>query len=203
MTSTADHDVTQLLHALGAGDEEAMSELFTAVYQELRRLAHGQRLGWRGQDTLNTTALVHEAYMRLAAAEGAEWQNRGHFFAVACKAMRRILINRARDAATQKRGGDAKRAGITGADTPRVDPEANEELLALDAALTRLEQLDPRQGRVVECRFFGGLGIAETAETLGVSTATVKRDWLAARAWLYRELKPVGRSSPADSSPAT
>lgn len=188
MSTQDDHDITQLLHALGAGDEEAMSELFTAVYQELRRLAHGQRLGWRGQETLNTTALVHEAYLRLATAEGAEWRNRGHFFAVACKAMRRILINRARDASTQKRGGDAKRAGITGPDTPAVDPEANEELLALDAALTRLERLDPRQGQVVECRFFGGLGIAETAEALGVSTATVKRDWLAARAWLYREL---------------
>lgn len=181
-------EITELLRALSAGDEAALDELFEVVYQELRRLAHGQRRRWRGEETLNTTALVHEAYLKLSAGRQPRWQDRGHFFAVACKAMRQILIDRARRSHAEKRGGERRRKTLSSAELPAIPPAAKAELLALDEALDRLEALDSRQAKVVECRFFGGLGVEETAEAVGVSTATVKRDWRAARAWLYREL---------------
>lgn len=183
------HEVTRLLAALRGGDGRALDRLFDAVYQELRRVAHGQRAGWRGGETLNTTALVHEAYLKLSGGSGGNWQDRGHFFAVAAKAMRRILIDRARYAGAERRGSGRKPEPLTDVELPALPPGIGDELLALDSALDRLEALDPRQARVVECRFFAGLDVEETAEAVGISTATVKRSWRAARAWLYRELQ--------------
>lgn len=181
-------EITELLKAIAAGEEAAMDELFEAVYGELRRLAHGQRARWRGEETLNTTALIHEAYLKLSSAREPRWEDRGHFFAVASKAMRQILIDRARRSQAEKRGGERRRKSLSSAELPAVPPQARAELLSLHEALTRLEEFDERQARVVECRFFGGLGVEETAEAVGVSTATVKRDWRAARAWLYNQL---------------
>jgi RNA polymerase sigma factor (TIGR02999 family) len=183
-----DHgEITELLRELGSGREGALEELFEAVYGELRRLAHGQRRRWRGEETLNTTALIHEAYLKLAGGRLPN-QDRGRFFAVASRAMRQILIDRARRSRAERRGGGAAPASLADLEPPAGRTFPDEELLSLDAALGRLEKLDPRQVRIVECRFFGGLGVAETAAAVGVSTATVKRDWRAARAWLYREL---------------
>ncbi|MGH9379001.1 MAG: ECF-type sigma factor [Thermoanaerobaculia bacterium] len=183
-----EREITELLRALSGGGAGALDELFEAVYGELRRLAHGQRRRWRGEETLNTTALLHEAYLKLSAGQRRRWEDRGHFFAVAAKAMRQILIDRARWSQADRRGGEGKLEALSRSAPPAVPPAAQEELLALDQALHRLEALDERQARVVECRFFGGLGVEETAEAVGVSTATVKRDWRAARAWLYYEL---------------
>lgn len=185
--SESDREITELLEALGEGRDGALDELFATVYGELRRLAHGQRRRWRGEETLNTTALLHEAYLKLAGARRRRWPDRGHFFAVASRAMRQILIDRARRSRAERRGGGRGPVPLAEA-PPRIPPAVREELLALDAAMRRLEAVDVRQVRVVECRFFGGLGVAETAEAVGVSTATVKRDWRAARAWLYHEL---------------
>lgn len=182
-------EITELLAALGAGEEEALNELFEAVYTELRRLAHGQRRRWRGEETLNTTALIHEAYIKLFEGGERRWRSRGHFFAVACRAMRQILIDRARRSSAEKRGGDWQREPLAAAEPVAMPAAARDELLALDEALSRLERLDPRQAWVVECRFFGGLGIEETAEAVGASVPTVVRDWRAARSWLHRELR--------------
>jgi RNA polymerase sigma factor (TIGR02999 family) len=165
-----------------------VNKLFGEVYAELRRLARGQRRRWRGEETLNTTALIHEAYLKLSAGRAERWENRGHFLAVAATAMRQILIDHMRQARAEKRGGDREPSPLTVSALPDVPPASGEELLALDAALQRLEALDARQARIVECRFFGGFDVEETAEAVGVSTATVKRDWRVARAWLYREL---------------
>lgn len=193
MTRHDPGEITELLEALGTGRDGAFEELFEAVYGELRRLAHAQRRRWRGEETLNTTALIHEAYLKLAAGRlsGGRLppeQDRARFFAVAARAMRQILIDRARRSRAERRGGGAAQVSLTdaGPAAGRTFPE--EELLALDEALGRLEEIDPRQVRIVECRFFAGLDVEETAEAVGVSTATVKRDWRAARAWLHREL---------------
>lgn len=183
------NEITELLDALSSGEAGALDQLFDAVYQELRRVAHGQRGGWRGGETLNTTALVHEAYLKLAGSGNQHWQNRGHFFAVASKAMRRILIDRARYANAERRGGGDQQTSLTGVPAPTLPSGVREDLLSLDSALMRLEALDPRQAKVVECRFFGGLDVEETALAVGISTATVKRSWRVARAWLYRELQ--------------
>lgn len=180
-------EITELLEALSSGADGALEKLFAAGYGPLRRLAHGQRRRWRGEDTLNTTALLHEAYLKLSRGRRQDWPDRGRFFAVAARAMRQILIDRARRSQADRRGGGEERSSLTEA-RPVVRSLPVEELLSLDAALGRLEALDPRQVRVVECRFFGGLDVEETAEAVGVSTATVKRDWRAARAWLYRQL---------------
>lgn len=182
-------EITELLAALGAGDDAALDELFETVYSELRRLARGQRRRWRGEETLNTTALIHEAYIKLFESGQRGWQGRGHFFAVACKAMRQILIDRARRSSAEKRGGDLQRESLDAVEPMAMSTAAREELLSLDEALSRLERLDPRQARVVECRFFGGLGLEETAEAVGASVPTVVRDWRAARSWLHRELR--------------
>lgn len=184
-------EITELLAALGVGGEEALEELFEAVYSELRRLAHGQRRRWRGEETLNTTALIHEAYIKLFEGGQRRWQSRGHFFAVACRAMRQILIDRARRSGAEKRGGDRQREPFAAAESIAMSAAARDDLLSLDEALSRLEKLDARQARVVECRFFGGLGLEETAEAVGASVPTVVRDWRAARAWLHRELRAV------------
>lgn len=189
------HEITRLLEALHEGDEHALDELFNVVYDDLRRVARGQRAGWRGGETLNTTALVHEAYLKLSRGGGERWQDRGHFFAVVSKAMRRILIDRARHSSAQRRGGGETPGSLTDVPAPALPPGVREELLSLDSALGRLEALDPRQARIVECRFFAGLDVEETAEAVGVSTATVKRTWRSAQAWLYRELQASAPSS--------
>jgi RNA polymerase sigma factor (TIGR02999 family) len=179
-------DVTRILQAVRGGDPHAADELFRAVYDELHRIASGQRRRWDGNETLNTTALVHEAYLKLVRQEEADWESRAHFFAVAARAMRQILINYAERQVAAKRGGGAVHVSLT--DGVAMAPEAAEELLALHEALDRLASVHERSSRVVECRFFGGFGIRDTAETLGVSAATVERDWAFASAWLRREM---------------
>ncbi|MGH9380592.1 MAG: sigma-70 family RNA polymerase sigma factor [Thermoanaerobaculia bacterium] len=187
--ATAEHEITRLLEAAAGGNDRALEDLFVCVYAQLRRLAHMQRARWRGDETLCTTALVHEAYLRLSQQHQFQWENRAHFFNAASKAMRHILVDYARKQKAAKRGGEKSK--VPADSVPLVADDAVEELLALNEALDRLGELDERQSRVVECRFFAGLGIEETAEALGVSTRTVKRDWRSAQAWLYRELTRI------------
>lgn len=185
--------VTRLLEALQDGDRAALEDLFALVYEELKGLAHRQRRRWQGNYTLNTTALVNEAYLKLVGPAQIEAESRAHFFALAAKAMRQILCNYARDRSAQKRGGGVEHLSVDELELP--DPggsfstEQADTLSALDEALRRLEQVDPRQGRVVECRFFGGLTVEETAAALGISPRTVKRDWVLAQAWIQREME--------------
>lgn len=174
--------VAQLLSRARTGDTDALESLLPIVYEELRSLAHNVRARSGGADTLNTTALVHEAYEKLARG-AAQWEDRSHFFRVAAKAMRQVIINYARAQQATKRGGTQKPVGL---DIEHlVPPERAGPLVALDEALTRLGTLDARQARIVELRYFVGLTIPETAEILGLSPATVKRDWSTARAWLH------------------
>lgn len=179
-------EVTRLLERWREGDVRAIESLMPLVYEELRRLAHARLWGERHGHTLNTTALVHEAYLNLANAQEIDWNNRTHFYAVAARVMRRVLIDYARRRNRLKRDGDKNR--VTLDEALIVDEGRYEELLALDEALTRLEAFDERACRIVEARYFGGLSIAETADALGISAATVKRDWTTAKAWLKREL---------------
>jgi RNA polymerase sigma factor (TIGR02999 family) len=179
-------NLTAVLQAVRSGDRDAVDHLFHAVYAELQRIAHGQRLRLKGNETLNTTALVHEAYLKLVKQQEVQWQDRAHFYAVAATAMRHILVNYAERRMAAKRGGDIPHVPLDEANP--VPEEGAEELLALHEALEGLGKMDERQSRVVECRFFAGLGIRETAEALGVSEATVERDWALASAWLRRSL---------------
>ena len=185
-------DITRLLLAAGQGEREALDALFHLVYEELRSLARSQRRRWHGDLTMNATAIVHEAYLKLANAGTIPSESRGHFFAVAAKAMRHILCNYARDRTRLKRGGGVPNvpidAELDSISIELPDEHAN-ELAGLDEALRKLERTNERQSRVVECRFFGGMSIEDTAVALGLSPATVKRDWAIARAWLYREMK--------------
>jgi RNA polymerase sigma factor (TIGR02999 family) len=191
-------DVTILLAELKKGDKEAASKLIPIVYDELRRLARGYMRRERPDHTLQTTALVHEAYLRLAKQENVNWQSRSHFVGVAAQLMRRILIDHARGHLRDKRGGEKPVLPLN--DALVFSPEHSRELLRLDEALKRLSNLDARQSRIVELRFFGGLSVEETAELLGISPKTVKRDWAVAKAWLHGELsaadgnisKPMG-----------
>ena len=188
--------VTRLLIRLHDGDRAALETLLPLVYDELRVLAHRQRQRWRGDFTLHTTALVHEAYLKLVDQERIGAESQPHFFALASTAMRHLLCNYARDRKRQKRGGAPQKLSLDEARAvPELGPDLSEEqadtLAALDDALRRLEELDERHGRVVECRFFGGMTIAGTAEALGLSPATVKRDWVLAQAWLHCELEGV------------
>ncbi|MCB0716894.1 MAG: sigma-70 family RNA polymerase sigma factor [Bacteroidetes bacterium] len=176
------NDVTQLLLKWGDGDSDAMELLIPIVYDELHRLAHRHRRGERIGHTLNTTDIVHEAFMRLVRLDRIEWKNRNQFFALAAQAMRRLLINSAEKRRAQKRGGNVRHVPID--EEYMLTDSQSEELLALDEALAILRQQNERQHAVVECRFFGGLSVEETAATLGISPATVKRDWAFARAWL-------------------
>ncbi len=179
-------EVTQLLDDLRRG-EPVSDQLFESVYDALRRIARSHRGRWRGNETLNTTALVHEAYLKLVGGDGASYENRAHFLAVAAKAMRHLLVSYAERQSAQKRGGGTPDLSL---DEALLVPEARAvELLALDEALQRLEAVDPRAAEVVECRFFAGLDAEETAAALGISRRTVTRDWGAARAWLYAELR--------------
>lgn len=178
--------VERLIQDLREGESDAMDRLMPLVYDELRRIAHRELVRRRPGDTLDTSALVHEAYVKLADPDGASWNDRGHFFAVCATAMRHIIVDYALKQRTLKRGGEMRRVSL---DEARLMPEQRaEELLALDEALHRLSRLSPRLSRVVECRFFGGLSVAETATALGCSPRTVDRDWQKAKAWLYREV---------------
>ena len=180
-------DITHLLNRLANGDQQAAAQLVPLVYDELRRLAVRRLRHERPNHTLQATALVHEAYMKLAAQRGARWQNRAQFFAVASQAMRRILVDYARTQQRTKRGGKQIRVNLE--EVCLVSPEISEEILAVDESLARLEKLDPRQARVVELRYFTGLNTEEAAEALGISAKTVTREWNVARAWLYADLK--------------
>lgn len=178
--------ITSLLAELHSGNQQAASQLVSLVYPELRKLAHRYMERERPDHTLQATALVHEAYVRMFGSEPIAWQDRAHFFAVAAQQMRRILVDHARQLAAEKRGGAQVRVPLT--DLDALPQRRDESLTALDEALTRLEALDSRASRVVELRFFGGLTDKETAEVLGVSVSTVRRDWEFARAWLFDQL---------------
>ncbi len=180
------HEVTLLLQAWSGGNKEALDRLSPLVYNELRRIAGRLMVGQRPNHTLQATALVNEAYVRLVDAQQVSWQDRAHFFALCARAMRQILIDHARARSSEKRGGDQVALELDEALVASPSHEVN--LLELDDALKRLEALDPRKSQVVELRFFGGLSLEETAEALNVSTKTVQRDWDLARAWLYGEL---------------
>ena len=180
------HDVTQLLIAWSNGDKAAFEKLMPLVYDELRRVAKRYMGRERAGHTLQTTALVNEAYLRLIDASQVQWQNRAHFFAVSAQLMRRILVDYARSHNYVKRGGEAHHVPLEKAAV--FSAEQAPDLVALDEALASLAAIDPRKSRVVELRFFGGLSVAETAEVLKVSPRTVLSDWSLAKAWLLREL---------------
>ena len=190
--SSPDHgEITALLTELGRGNEQAREPLFETIYDELCVLARSRLRNERRDITLNTTELVHEAYLKLVPIESIEWRDRSHFFATAARAMRRILIDRARSASREKRGGGDRPVGLDEAGGSRVTEPLDmsaDALLALEEALGRLGNVSPRQLGVVELRFFAGLSVPETAEVLGIAVNTVKRDWTTARAWLNREL---------------
>lgn len=181
------NQVTQLLLDWGNGDKAALDKLVPVVYQELRRLAAYYMRRERPGHTLQTSALVNEAYMRLIDYSQMRWQSRAHFFAVAAQAMRRILVEHARKRHFAKRGGGAVKVSFD--EAAIVSQEQAADLVALDDALTSLEAMDERKARIVELRYIGGLNIEETAEVLDISPATVQREWRAAKAWLYREIK--------------
>ena len=219
-------ELTRCLDAAASGDRAAFDRAFTLLYDELARLAHAQRRRWVGNETFDTTVLLHEAYLKLLGAgdgvagantdaedtapDGVRWSSRRHFFAIASRAMRQLLVNYAERQRAAKRGGDGvvvplEALGESGPDAVRVDAEwlavrdsamsdSADEILALHSALERLAARDARQARIVECRFFGGLSIPETAEALDISPATVKREWQSAREWLYGELPRVRES---------
>jgi len=186
MASTTSVKVTQLLKAWGAGDEGALAKLTPAVHDELRRMARNYMRRERQGHTLQATALVNEAYLRLVDIGEANWQDRAHFFAVSAQMMRRILVNAAHARGTEKRGGAAPRVNLD--DVPVIAASKAGELVALDDALQELAKLDPRKAQVIELRFFGGLSVEETAEVLKISPQSVMRDWKLAKAWMMREL---------------
>ena len=188
--SASDHDVTELLQAWREGDADAGDRLMPLVYQELRRRAAAYLRRERRDHTLQPTALVHEAYIRLVDQRRAVWQNRAQFFAVASSMMRRILVDRARARKMAKRSGQWAR--VTLDDGARVTQPPDVDVLDLDTALTSLAAFDERKSRIAELRFFGGLSLEETGEALGLSVATVERDWQAARAWLFKTLSGAG-----------
>lgn len=180
-------DVTALLSQLTQGNQDAADKLIPVVYDELKRLARAYMRRERPDHTLQTTALVHEAYLKLVRQQAVNWQGRSHFFGIAAQLMRRILVDHARGHLRKKRGGEKI---VLPLDEALVfSPEHSEELVRLNEALERLSAIDPRQGKIVELRFFGGLSVEETSEFLGVSAKTVKRDWAVAKVWLHGELR--------------
>jgi RNA polymerase sigma factor (TIGR02999 family) len=179
-------NMTERLVGYGRGDKEALDKLMPAVYDELRRQAARYLRRERAGHTLQTTALIHEAYVRLVDQRNVQWQNRAHFFGIAAQMMRRILVDHARTKKRAKRGGSDVKISL--ADATILVKEQDLDVVALDEALTRLAEIDEQQSRVVELRFFSGLTVEETAEVMGISPATVKRDWSMAKAWLHREL---------------
>jgi RNA polymerase sigma-70 factor (ECF subfamily) len=178
--------VSSLLADWAGGDAAARERLVPIVYEELRRLAHHYMRGERDGHTLQTTALVNEVYLRLAGIDGLRWRDRAHFFAMTATLMRRVLVDYARQRGRDKRGGGD--VLVTSLDEDAMAPGRAVDVVALDEALERLASVDPQQSRVVELRFFAGLSVKETAEALGISPATVKRDWATAKLWLYNEL---------------
>lgn len=193
-------DVTQLLAAWGTGDKSALDKLLPLVHAELRRIARRQMSQERDGHTLQATALVNEAYLRLAGQDRFEWQNRTHFFAVCAQVMRHVLIDHARAHARSKRGGGAVQVSL--AEAAAFAGQPAEHFLALDEALRFLENVDPQKSRIVELRYFGGLSIEETAEVMNISPRTVRREWQRSKAWLYRlitegttdETRPLAKS---------
>jgi RNA polymerase sigma-70 factor, ECF subfamily len=198
MSSPPRHVITGLLHAWNNGDRDALERLVPLVEGEMRRLARGYMRHERKGHTLQATALVNEAFLRLADGPRLAWQDRGHFLGIAARIMRRVLVDHARSRGYVKRGGDAQRVSLH--EATLVAPERSVDLLALDRALDRLAALDPRRSQVVELRYFGGLSVEETARVLNVSAETIKRDWRLAKLWLLRELtgeRHLERSVPA------
>ena len=189
MTRTPDGEVSRLLAAWSAREPGGDERLFSLVYSELRRIAAAHRRGEGPALSLQTTALVHEAYLRLNGQRAVTWKNRGHFFAIASHVMRRILVDHARRRRAAKRGSALAASPL---DSVVLAVADSVDLVELDLALEKLEELDPQEAKVVELRFFAGLTVPQVAATLGVSRATVERDWTAARAWLRRELAPRG-----------
>lgn len=186
MTSDNPHLITQLLNDLSGADRDALEKLMPLVYKELHRMAHGFMRGQPAGHTFQTTELIHEAYLKLAAGNEQNWQNRSHFFGVAAQAMRHILVDYARSKQARKRGGSAEKVTLN--ENAVVSATRPQEIIALDDALRQLGLLDERKSRVVEMKFFGGLSTEEIAEVLKISAETVKRDWRFARTWLLREL---------------
>ena len=184
--TVAPQEVTQLLAAWRDGDEHALDKLMPLVYDELRRIASRYMKRERSGHTLQTSALVNEAYLRMVGQQNVDWQNRAHFFGVAASIMRHLLVDHARANGRLRRGANPQQ--VTLDEAAVVSEQKGEELLALDEALTKLSEIDERKVRIVELRYFSGLSAEETAEVLGVSEITVKREWLKAKAWLYREL---------------
>jgi RNA polymerase sigma factor (TIGR02999 family) len=182
-----EHEITRLLDDLSNGNRTALDRLLPLVYDELQRMAHAQLRRERDGHTLNTSALVHEAYLKLVEQRTPQWQGRNHFFAIASIAMRRVLVNYAKARGRQKRGGGDANVRIDESNEPMSDQRA-EEIVSLDEALERLAAINQRAASVVECRYFGGLSIEQTAEALGVAPMTVKRDWMLAKTWLKKEL---------------
>jgi RNA polymerase sigma factor (TIGR02999 family) len=187
MSEPTAYEITQLLRAWSDGDSSALDRLAPLVYAELHRLARGYMRGERANHVLQSTALINEAWLRLIDWKAVEWQNRAHFFGVAAQMMRRILVDFARERGAIRRGGSAEQVRLEEAVVVSADRGA--EIIALDEALSTLAEFDERKSRIVEMRFFGGLGVEETAEVLKLSSRTVKREWNLARAWLYRELR--------------
>jgi RNA polymerase sigma factor (TIGR02999 family) len=190
MSDSESKDITQILQRLTSGKPRAANELLPRVYDQLRAAAQKQMAQERGDHTLQATALVHEAYLRLVGPQEIPWENRAHFYVAAAEAMRRVLIEHARKRGRVKRGGGRRRIPLTGeelVETPDLD-----EIMSVDAAIRRLEERDGRMARIVRLRFFAGLGVAETAAALGLSDRTVRREWALARAWLHRELSGEG-----------
>jgi len=184
----SNEEITELLIDWGKGDQAALDKLMPLVYNELRRLASNYLRRERASHTLQPTALVNEAYLKLIDQRNAHWQNRAHFFGISAQLMRRILVDHARQHQAVKRGGsNQQRLSITSAE--QIAKEQSIDLLALNEALDQLASMDPQQAQIVELKFFGGLSIDETAEVLGISHATVERDWKMARAWLRRQLE--------------
>lgn len=182
-----DGDVTLLLTEIRAGNQEAVNQLVPLIYDELRRMASAYMRGERPGHTLQATALVNEAYMRLVGGQEGKWENRAHFFAIAAHTMREVLLDHARRHRADKRGGgDLRRVEMD--DELSIAADKLDDVLAIDEVLERLTQIDPRQGRLVELRFFAGLNMDEAAEVMGISPETVKREWRSAKAWLHREL---------------
>lgn len=186
MAQPSSQEITQLLLAWGQGDLTALERLMPLVYEELRRLARRHMNRQRPGHTLQTTALVNEAYLRLIDSSQVQWQNRAHFFAVSAQLMRRILVDFARSRKSLKRGAEARQ--VTLDDSLEVSSDRGADMIALDDALNALAEMNPRQSQIVELRYFGGLSEEEIAEALKISPRTVRRDWSLARAWLYREL---------------
>ena len=188
--SVSQQRVTELLARWSQGDDAALAELTPLVYQELRRIAHHHMGGQRPDHTLQTTALINEVYLRLADQTNSRWQNRAHFFAVAARAMRQILVSYARNQQAQKRGRGAVRIELD--EAALISPEESKDVVDLHEALERLTTLDSRKAQVVELKYFGGLTYDEIAEVLKVSHVTVRRDWEFAKVWLYTELHSAG-----------